>query len=304
MSCTCAARGCDEAHFPEPFGTTGEDTCYAPPGPRLRLGRRPGPSRESTSRQNVRRTSARCVARFSAGDHDAVTELYHAATRGPLYTVAMSVLRDPERARDCVQESFVKAWQAAATIDPTRPISPWLYAIARRTAIDILRRESRVRPTGDQDDVDSPVLCRCRSRARGRRGRCAAPWTSFRRTSRKCCGWRTSRAAPTATSRTDLACPARHGQVTLTSRSSSSRGAPRAHGGLNQRENVGAVNHCSVHHVRSETGARRTTRRGAPMRMPYEPDPRHQHSDPVELTISSSATRRGRFLRPTFSTTC
>lgn len=97
------------------------------------------------------------VARFAAGDHDAVTELYTRYSR-PLYTVAMSVLRDSERARDCVQESFVKAWQAAATIDPTRPISPWLYAIVRRTAIDILRRESRVRPTGDQDDVDSSVL--------------------------------------------------------------------------------------------------------------------------------------------------
>jgi RNA polymerase sigma-70 factor, ECF subfamily len=97
------------------------------------------------------------VARFAAGDHDAVAELYTRYSR-PLYTVAMSVLRDSERARDCVQESFVKAWQAASTIDPTRPISPWLYAIARRTAIDILRRESRVRPTGDQDDVDSSVL--------------------------------------------------------------------------------------------------------------------------------------------------
>jgi RNA polymerase sigma-70 factor, ECF subfamily len=97
------------------------------------------------------------VARFARGDRDAVAELYQRYSR-PLYTVGMSVLRDPERARDCVQESFVKAWQAAATIDPARPISPWLYAIARRTAIDILRRESRVRPTGEQDDVDAAVL--------------------------------------------------------------------------------------------------------------------------------------------------
>lgn len=97
------------------------------------------------------------VARFATGDPDAVADLYERYSR-PLYTVAMSVLRDPERARDCVQDSFVKAWQAAATIDPARPISPWLYAIARRTAIDILRRETRVRPTGDQDEVDAAVL--------------------------------------------------------------------------------------------------------------------------------------------------
>jgi RNA polymerase sigma-70 factor, ECF subfamily len=97
------------------------------------------------------------VARFAAGDRDAVADLYQRYSR-PLYTVAMSVLRDPERARDCVQDSFVKAWQAATTIDPARPISPWLYAIARRTAIDILRRETRVRPTGDPDDVDAAIL--------------------------------------------------------------------------------------------------------------------------------------------------
>jgi RNA polymerase sigma-70 factor, ECF subfamily len=97
------------------------------------------------------------VTRFATGDRDAVTELYERYSR-PLYTVAMSVLRDSERACDCVQESFIKAWQAAASIDPARPISPWLYAIARRTAIDILRRESRVRPTGEQDDVDAAVL--------------------------------------------------------------------------------------------------------------------------------------------------
>ena len=36
---------------------------------------------------------------------------------------------------------MVKAWRTAATFDPARPLAPWLYAIARRSAIDIGRQE-------------------------------------------------------------------------------------------------------------------------------------------------------------------
>ncbi len=35
------------------------------------------------------------------------------------------------------------AWRAAAKFDPTREPAPWLYAIARRVAVDIYRRERR-----------------------------------------------------------------------------------------------------------------------------------------------------------------
>lgn len=35
------------------------------------------------------------------------------------------------------------AWQAAPAFDPARPLKPWLYAITRRAAVDIHRRERR-----------------------------------------------------------------------------------------------------------------------------------------------------------------
>ena len=50
--------------------------------------------------------------------------------------------------------TFVKAWRAAATFDPARELSPWLATIARRTAIDLHRREAR-RPT---DRLEEAVL--------------------------------------------------------------------------------------------------------------------------------------------------
>ena len=40
---------------------------------------------------------------------------------------------------------MLKAWQAADTFDPARPLAPWLFTIVRHCAIDIARRERRHR---------------------------------------------------------------------------------------------------------------------------------------------------------------
>ncbi|HEY7070059.1 MAG TPA: sigma-70 family RNA polymerase sigma factor [Acidimicrobiales bacterium] len=80
--------------------------------------------------------------RFAAGDPSAVRVVYDRFS-GPVMTVATSRLHDRALAEEAVQEVFLKAWQAHARYDPQRPLSPWLYAIARRTAADIARRERR-----------------------------------------------------------------------------------------------------------------------------------------------------------------
>ena len=55
----------------------------------------------------------------------------------------MSVLRDRALAEDAAQEAFMRAWRGASSFDPSRPLSPWLMTIARRTALDVHRREFR-----------------------------------------------------------------------------------------------------------------------------------------------------------------
>ncbi len=78
--------------------------------------------------------------RFSAGDPEAVSEVYR-RYGGPVLTVARSIVGNNEMAADVVQQTFVKAWRAAHRFDSDRDLAPWLYAIARRTAIDVLRAE-------------------------------------------------------------------------------------------------------------------------------------------------------------------
>jgi len=94
------------------------------------------------------------IDRFRLGDADAVRELYR-AHGGAVMTVARSIVRDPELAAEVVQQTFVKAWRAAATFEGDREISPWLYSIARRTAIDALRAERK--PTRGDHEPETDV---------------------------------------------------------------------------------------------------------------------------------------------------
>jgi RNA polymerase sigma-70 factor, ECF subfamily len=80
-------------------------------------------------------------SRFRDGDATAVRAVYREYGR-LVYAVALRVLNDRALAEEATQAAFLKAWRAAAALDPEREIGPWLATIARRVAIDVLRRES------------------------------------------------------------------------------------------------------------------------------------------------------------------
>lgn len=95
--------------------------------------------------------------RFPSGDEDVVRAVY-ARYGGAVHTIAMSMLRDPMEAADVVQATFLNAWRAAARFTPDRELGPWLYAIARRQAIDAYRRNRRIELAthADLDVVELP----------------------------------------------------------------------------------------------------------------------------------------------------
>jgi RNA polymerase sigma factor (sigma-70 family) len=90
---------------------------------------------------------------FREGDPDAVRSVYR-EYGGLVYAVAMRTLGSRDLADEATQMTFVKAWRAADGFDPGRELGPWLATIARRTAIDIHRREAR-RPTAPLDEIES-----------------------------------------------------------------------------------------------------------------------------------------------------
>jgi len=97
--------------------------------------------------------SVRIMKRLAAGDADAVRALYQQYGRA-VFSVCLRALGDRTLAEDASQQTFLQAWRAADTFDLQRDPAPWLYAIARRAAVDVYRRERRHRV----DRVDEPDI--------------------------------------------------------------------------------------------------------------------------------------------------
>jgi len=57
-----------------------------------------------------------------------------------VYSVILSIVRDPAVAEDLVQETFLRVWNRAQTFHEERAaLGPWLLTIARNRAIDHIR---------------------------------------------------------------------------------------------------------------------------------------------------------------------
>ena len=82
------------------------------------------------------------MQRLARGERDALGPLMERHHRR-LYRIALSYLRDVDEAMDAVQETFVKAYQAASRWDPVSEVAPWLSRIAVNHSIDCYRRRRR-----------------------------------------------------------------------------------------------------------------------------------------------------------------
>jgi RNA polymerase sigma factor (sigma-70 family) len=97
---------------------------------------------------------AAVAARFAAGDREMIRVIYQRYGR-LVYSVAYKVLGDAGLAEDATQQTFLQAWRAAGSYDPSRALGAWLAGIARRAAIDAYRRDRRHRGVEAIDSADS-----------------------------------------------------------------------------------------------------------------------------------------------------
>lgn len=94
------------------------------------------------------------AARFAAGDPETIRVIYQRYGR-LVYSVAYKILGDAGLAEDATQQTFLQAWRAAKSYDPSRALGAWLTGIARRAAIDAYRRNRRHRGVVPLDRADS-----------------------------------------------------------------------------------------------------------------------------------------------------
>lgn len=88
------------------------------------------------------------------------------------YRTALAILRDPDAARDAVQESAFKAWRKLSQLREGRPARPWFLAIVanqcrserRRHWWSVVRMPEVDYPAGTGVDTDSIDINRALAR--------------------------------------------------------------------------------------------------------------------------------------------
>jgi DNA-directed RNA polymerase specialized sigma24 family protein len=82
-----------------------------------------------------------------ASDHDPAREYVHNAValdQAPLLRYASRLLGDPDRARDVVQDTFVRLVGQPRSEVEGHP-AEWLFTVCRNRALDVLRKEGRMK---------------------------------------------------------------------------------------------------------------------------------------------------------------
>jgi RNA polymerase sigma-70 factor (ECF subfamily) len=82
------------------------------------------------------------VERAREGDHEAFSELARAAVVR-LDQAARLILRDPELARDAVQDALIRAWRDLPGIRDPERFDAWLHRIVVNACLDLARRRKR-----------------------------------------------------------------------------------------------------------------------------------------------------------------
>ena len=75
--------------------------------------------------------------------HEQFVEEALAQYEGPLIGYALGIVHDLDRARDVVQDTFIRLYQQDRE-KVRRGLKAWLFTVCRNRALDILRREKRM----------------------------------------------------------------------------------------------------------------------------------------------------------------
>ena len=96
------------------------------------------------------------VERARRGDHDAFAALAGAALFR-LDAAARLILRDPDQAKDAVQETLVRAWRDLPTLRSPDRFDAWLHRLLYRACFVAARRLRRHRFDIELTPIDAPT---------------------------------------------------------------------------------------------------------------------------------------------------
>lgn len=82
------------------------------------------------------------------------TELKQLGT--PLLRYATRIVGDTERGRDVVQDTCLRLWESDG-VQTDGPIKDWLFRVCRNRAVDVRRRERRLKLVGSVEEIEARV---------------------------------------------------------------------------------------------------------------------------------------------------
>ena len=100
------------------------------------------PSDVSDRETNPRPADGALLERFRGGEVEAFDGLVE-RHQTSLLRFASGILRDPTRAEDIVQESFLRLLRNGPEIGSEGSLGPWLFRVCRNLAYDVIKMETR-----------------------------------------------------------------------------------------------------------------------------------------------------------------
>ena len=101
------------------------------------------------------------LLRIAGGEQQALEELYR-RTRGAVYALALSYLKNAHDAQDVTQDTFVRVWEGAVQYRPQGSPMAWLLTIVRNLARMKLRQGARQAELSEEEweaiPADSPSV--------------------------------------------------------------------------------------------------------------------------------------------------
>ena len=106
-----------------------------------------------TASQELAERLAEELAKCARGEQKALKQLYQ-RTSAKLFAVILRILKDKELSEDCLQQVYIKIWQASSSYNReiAAPMT-WMNTIARNMALDYIRKRQR-EPQLDNDALD------------------------------------------------------------------------------------------------------------------------------------------------------
>jgi RNA polymerase sigma-70 factor, ECF subfamily len=105
----------------------------------------------------VAEPTAECVRRAQAGDPQALSDLIM-SQQHYVYSIAMSVLHQPEDAADLTQEAFIRLMRVLPQYNGESRFTTWLYRLVVNLCRDELRRRGRqvqfIQPSEDEQTLN------------------------------------------------------------------------------------------------------------------------------------------------------